>query len=105
MFYNGQVEMNSNKKQEFRIVAEHIEQILIQNTSTLPEKGTFRNERPKTADNETVESQTTGPRGEIYKSRRAQQATRVTLAQTTNTKVRGDAKGGSTISGPGAVTV
>lgn len=59
--YNGHLEMNCNKKQGFRIIAEHIEQILIQNTSTLPEKGTFRNERPKTADNAIVESQTTGP--------------------------------------------
>lgn len=77
MFYNGQVEMNSNKKQGFRIIAEHIEQILIQNTSTLPEKGTFRNEWPKTADKEIVESQNMGPLGEIYKGRRAPTSNKV----------------------------
>jgi hypothetical protein len=37
-----------------------IEQILIQSTPTIPDKGTIRNERPKTiSDNVTVESQNT----------------------------------------------
>lgn len=55
--------MNSNKKQGFRFNAEHIEQILIQNTSTVPVKGTLgTNDRNSNA---IVESQTTGPGGEV----------------------------------------
>lgn len=103
MFYNGQLEMNSNKKQGFRIIAEHIEQILIQNTSTLPEKGTFRNERPKTADNAIVESQTKARRRHLQ-GHHALTSKRSTPVETFNTKVCGDLRELYT-SGPGCNSV
>lgn len=70
MDYKKTIELNTLIEPVIKMIVEiaafiaktnTIEQILIQSTSTFPDKGTLRNERPKTiSDNATVESQIQG---------------------------------------------